>query len=76
MHLLNPCGLHNERKTPGGTDTDAPARQRRGADPRSFLIEVKDWEIIAKQDVQIVQLKPEKGSEINVLIKDVQYDRN
>jgi large subunit ribosomal protein L25 len=45
-----------------------------GAEPKSFLITVKDWDIIAKQDVQIVQLKPNKGSEINVLIKDVQYD--
>lgn len=45
-----------------------------GADPKSFLIEVKEWDVIAKQDVQIVQLIPEKGSEINVLIKDVQYD--
>ncbi len=45
-----------------------------GAEPKSFLITVKDWDHIAKQDVQIVQLKPNKGAEINVLIKDVQYD--
>jgi len=45
-----------------------------GAEPKSFLITVKDWDIIAKQDVQIVQLKPGKGAEINVLIKDVQFD--
>jgi len=45
-----------------------------GAEPKSFLITVKDWDIIAKQDVQIVQLKPAKGAEINVLIKDIQYD--
>ncbi len=45
-----------------------------GAEPKSFLITVKDWDHIAKQDVQIVQLKPNKGAELNVLIKDVQYD--
>ena len=45
-----------------------------GTEARSFLVAVKDWDIIAKQDVQIVQLQPEKGKEINVLIKDVQYD--
>jgi large subunit ribosomal protein L25 len=45
-----------------------------GAEPRGFLIDAKEWEHIAKQDVQIVQLQPEKGKEINVLIKDVQFD--
>ncbi len=45
-----------------------------GAEPKMFLIDVKDWEIIAKQEVQIIQLKSEKESEINVLIKDVQFD--
>ena len=45
-----------------------------GADPRGFLINTKEWEAIAKQDVQIVQLKSENGKEINVFIKDVQYD--
>ena len=45
-----------------------------GAEPKSFLITNKDWDHIAKQDVQIVQLKPNKGPEVNVLIKDVQYD--
>ena len=45
-----------------------------GAEPKSFLITNKDWDHIAKQDVQIVQLKPNKGAELNVLIKDVQYD--
>ena len=45
-----------------------------GAEPKAFLITKKDWDHIAKQDVQIVQLKPNDGSELNVLIKDVQYD--
>jgi len=45
-----------------------------GAEPKTFLLDVKEWKIIAKQDVQIVQLKPEKGSELNVFIKDVQFD--
>ena len=45
-----------------------------GATPQSFLIDAKEWNIIAKQDIQIIELQPEKGNPINVLIKDVQID--
>ena len=45
-----------------------------GAEPAQYLIDAKDWAAIAKQDVQIVQLQPGKGKEVNVLIKDVQFD--
>ena len=45
-----------------------------GAEPQRFLMDAKEWTIISKQDIQIVELKRESGQPLNALIKDVQYD--
>lgn len=45
-----------------------------GADPKHFMLDVKEWSVIARQDIQIVDLKIDKGATLTALIKDVQYD--
>lgn len=45
-----------------------------GAKPKHFIMDVKEWAAIARQDSQIVDLKTEKGKTLTALIKDVQFD--
>ena len=45
-----------------------------GAKPQSLLLDGKEWAILARQDIQIVELKCADGKPLNALIKDVQYD--
>ena len=45
-----------------------------GAKPKNLLLDGREWDIISRQEVQIVELKPQSGKALNALIKDVQYD--
>ncbi|NOY76053.1 MAG: 50S ribosomal protein L25 [Kiritimatiellaeota bacterium] len=45
-----------------------------GADPKHILLDKKAWTLVSRQDVQIVELKPNSGKNLNVLIKSVQLD--
>lgn len=45
-----------------------------GAKPKSLLLDGKEWDIVSRHEVQIVELKRPSGKPLNALIKDVQYD--
>jgi len=45
-----------------------------GAEPQSFILDGKEWNIISRQEVQIVELNRTSGNPLNALIKEVQYD--
>jgi large subunit ribosomal protein L25 len=45
-----------------------------GADPQKLMLDAKEWDIISKQDIQIVKLKCEGGKTLNAFIKEVQYN--
>lgn len=45
-----------------------------GSDPKTFLLDGKEWKILAQEDVHLVELKPSKGTIINALVKEVQFD--
>lgn len=45
-----------------------------GAQPKQLLLDCKEWDIISRQDIQIVDLSLDKGENMTALIKEVQYD--
>lgn len=45
-----------------------------GATPRRFLLDEKEWDIVSRHEVQIVELKSSSKETMNALVKDVQYD--
>ncbi|MBN1865169.1 MAG: 50S ribosomal protein L25 [Victivallales bacterium] len=45
-----------------------------GAVPRHVLMDSREWDAISGKDIQIVDLKPEDGDDLTVLIKEEQYD--
>ncbi len=45
-----------------------------GSAPRHILVGSRDWRTIHGKEIQIVDLKPEEGDALTVLIKDEQYD--
>ena len=45
-----------------------------GADPQRLIIDKKEWNILSKHDIQIIELNIVNGKTLNVLIKEVQYN--
>ncbi len=45
-----------------------------GKESRALTVDQNEWQVLAGQEIQIIYLKPSKGKDIPVLIKDVQYD--
>ena len=77
-HVLNA----KSREKLGSTESKRARRQGmvpavvygHGEEPKHFLLDAKEWTIISKQDINIIQLKQDNGDVLNVLIKDIQYD--